>query len=95
LYLNKTKEFDLTTVTLAIIARGMGRQMDMLKAWLWIGNESILAWLHGELGWPGPTMLASSRATANLPNADLIDQELVDSVDDLGPLYPIEIQWID
>jgi molybdopterin-guanine dinucleotide biosynthesis protein A len=81
-----TEEIDLTTITLAIVAGGMGRRMGFPKAWLRIGDKSILAWLHAKLQWPGPTMLVSSPSTANPPDVNLFDQTLVDPVDDLGPL---------
>ena len=79
-------QFDASHVSLAILAGGMGRRMGGPKAWLRIEGKSILAWLHAELPWPGPTMVVSSPATANPPDADLFDQAVIDPVDDLGPL---------
>jgi molybdopterin-guanine dinucleotide biosynthesis protein A len=79
-------EFDASSVGLAILAGGLGRRMGGPKAWLRIEDKSIMAWLHGKLQWPGPTMLVSSPSTANPPDADLFDQAVIDPVDDLGPL---------
>src|SRR5262249_35493764 len=79
-------EFDASHVTLAILAGGMGRRMGGPKAWLQIEGKSILAWLNAKLPWPGPTIVVSSPATANPPDADLFDQVVIDPADDLGPL---------
>jgi molybdopterin-guanine dinucleotide biosynthesis protein A len=79
-------QFDASHVSLAILAGGMGRRMGGPKAWLRIEGQSILAWLHAKLQWPGPTMVVSSPATVNPPDADLFDRVVIDPVDDLGPL---------
>ena len=80
---------DASHVSLAILAGGMGRRMGGPKAWLRIEDRSILAWLHAKLRWPGPTMVVSSPASVNPPDADLFDQAVVDPADDLGPLRGI------
>jgi molybdopterin-guanine dinucleotide biosynthesis protein A len=79
-------QFDASCVSLAILAGGMGRRMGGPKAWLRIEGKSILGWLYAKFRWPGPTMVVSSPATANPPDADLFDQVITDPVDDLGPL---------
>jgi molybdopterin-guanine dinucleotide biosynthesis protein A len=83
---NSSEEIELSNITLAIIGGGTGRRMGMPKAWLQIGDESILAWLNRRLCWPGPKMLVSSPATANPPDANLFDELCLDPVDGLGPL---------
>jgi molybdopterin-guanine dinucleotide biosynthesis protein A len=82
-------DLDPADVSLAVIAGGMGRRMGGPKAWMRLKDQSILAWLHAKLRWPGPTLVVSSPASANPPDADLFDQTLVDPVDGLGPLRGI------
>jgi molybdenum cofactor guanylyltransferase len=82
-------EVDLSAVTLAMIAGGMGRRMGVPKAWLRVGNESILKWMHRRLDWPGPTMLVTAPATAHPPDAAAFDQHCIDPVDNLGPMRGI------
>ena len=80
---------DVSAVTLAVIAGGLGRRMGVPKAWLRVGDESILAWIHRRFNWPGPTMLVTAPATANPPGAEIFDQHCLDPVSDAGPLRGI------
>jgi molybdopterin-guanine dinucleotide biosynthesis protein A len=77
---------DLSKVTLAVIAGGSGRCMGSPKARLHIDGKSILRRLLDGLQWPGPTMVVSAPATANLLDAKLFDMHCTDPVDGLGPL---------
>jgi molybdopterin-guanine dinucleotide biosynthesis protein A len=79
-------EFDLSNVTLAVLAGGQGSRMGMPKALLKIGDKPILEHLLDRFAWPGPTMLVTSAGREHPPGWERFDQEACDEVENEGPL---------
>jgi len=80
---------ELSDVTLAVLAGGVGRRMGGPKANLQLAGRPILAWLLDRLQWPGPRMAVTAPVVPDLPGKDRFDRVAIDPIDGLGPLRGI------
>lgn len=60
--------------------------MGQPKALLKIHDQPILAYLHEQIAWPGPTLLVTAPGLEHPPGAELFTAEATDAVADQGPL---------
>lgn len=78
--------FDISGITLAILAGGEGSRMGVPKGLIRIGNQPILEFLLDRLKWPGPKALITAPGREHPPGWQKFDAEVVDPVAGLGPL---------
>ena len=76
----------LDTVTLAVLAGGVGSRMGRPKGTLEINGRPILEFLLERLDWSGPTLLVTAPGREKPPGAGRFDREVSDDVEGEGPL---------
>jgi molybdopterin-guanine dinucleotide biosynthesis protein A len=89
LLMSSREQTILSNVTLAVLAGGSGNRMGVPKAWLQLGNKSILVSLLERMRWAGPTLLVCTPGTVHPPGCEMFDREVTDPVAGLGPLRGI------
>jgi molybdopterin-guanine dinucleotide biosynthesis protein A len=77
---------ELSRVTLAVLAGGMGVRMGGAKSGLRIGGVAILRYLFQRVDWAGPTLLVSGVGNEGPAGCELFDGEVTDAVTGEGPL---------
>ena len=83
------EKFDLSQVTLAILAGGAGQRMGRPKAWLALHDTPILTYLLDRLLWPGPRLLVTTPGLEHPPGWQAFDREVVDELSGRGPLQGV------
>jgi molybdopterin-guanine dinucleotide biosynthesis protein A len=76
--------------TLAVLTGGEGRRLGQAKALLRLHGMPILAYLHGRLVWPGPTLLVTAPGREAPPGKELFSTEVSDPVAGQGPLRGVQ-----
>jgi molybdopterin-guanine dinucleotide biosynthesis protein A len=74
------------SVTLAVLAGGLGTRMGGPKSRLTLGGRPILEGLAERFAWPGPTLLGTSPGNEGPPGAGRFGAEVVDARAGEGPL---------
>jgi molybdopterin-guanine dinucleotide biosynthesis protein A len=77
------------SVTLAVLAGGIGSRMGTPKANLVIQDQPILQWILDRIRWPGPTLLVTAPGVTHPPGWQRFDRHAIDPVSGQGPLRGI------